>query len=64
MKRGKKSDLIGFYRIDFEAGTKQYQIGLPFTQRHGDFGATSVTARCCATPISKVEGQISNRCSY
>ena len=44
MKRGKKSDLIGIYRIDFEAGRKQYRIGPPFTQRHGDFGATSVTA--------------------
>ena len=57
---------IGVYTIpdSFSAGTKPYRIWLLFTHKNGDFGAISVTDGSCATPISKVESHISDRCSY
>ena len=50
--------------IDFVPARKQDRIGLLFTHKNGDIGAISVTERSCAAPISKVESQISDRCSY
>ena len=35
-----------------------------FTHKNGDFGAISVAGRSYEAPISKVESDISDRCSY
>ena len=43
---------------------KPYQIGLLFKHKKGDLGAISAKERGYAVPISKVEGHISDRCSY
>ena len=46
----------------FAPARKPYLL---FTRRkNGDLGATSVTERSCAAPISKVVRNISDRCSY
>ena len=56
--------MITLSRIAFALALKQYRIGLLFIYKNGDFGAISVTERNCAARISKVESQISDRCSY
>ena len=41
-----------------------FRIGLRFTQMTGDFSVLSVTERSYAVQISKVESNISDRCTY
>ena len=43
---------------------KSHRIGLLFTRKNCDLLAISVTEQSCAAPISKVEGHISDSCSY
>ena len=38
--------------------------GLLFTHENGDFDSISVTKRRCASPISKEESHILDRCSH
>ena len=53
------------YRIAFAQARKSYRIGLLFTHKNGDFGAISDRAKLRRTSlISKVESQISDRCSF
>ena len=53
------------YRVAFVPALKPYRtLGLLFALNYGDSGAISVTEQSCAALISKVESQISDRCSY
>ena len=60
----RKSTYLGYvhtkYRKAFAPARKPYRIGILFTQKNGDLGAISVTE----ISISKVESQISDRCSH
>ena len=58
------SDRCWHYTGELLRRPKRYRIGLLFTHKNRDFGAISVTEGNCATPISKVESHISDRCSY
>ena len=52
------------YRVAFAPALKPYRtLGLLFALNYGDSGAISVTEQSCAALISKVESQISDRCS-
>ena len=62
--RKQSEAIVTLYQVAFTPAQKLYWIGLLFTHENGDFGAISVTERCCAAPISKVESHISDRCSY
>ena len=56
--------MFTLYRIAFAPPRKSYRIGLLFTHKNCCGGAISVTEQKCAAPISKVESQISKRCSH
>ena len=57
--------MFTLYRVAFAlAKNWPYRIGLMFTHENGDFGAISVAGRSYEAPISKVESDISDRCSY
>ena len=57
--------MFTLYRVAFAlAKNCSYRIGLMFTHKNGDFGAISVAGRSYEAPISKVESDISDRCSY
>ena len=57
--------MFTLYRVAFAlAKNWPYRIGLLFTHKNGDFGAISVAGRRYEAPISKVESDISDRCSY
>ena len=49
--------------VAFVPPRKSDRMELLFTHKHGCGDAISVTERSCAAPISKVESQISDRCS-
>ena len=52
------------YRRAFARARKPSRIELLFTHKNDDFGAISITERSCASPSSKVESHISDRCLY
>ena len=56
--------MFTLYRKALAPAQKPDQIGLLFTHKNGDIGAISVGERGCATPISKEESHISDRCSH
>ena len=57
--------MFTLYQVAFAlAKNWPYRIGLMFTHKNGDFGAISVAGRSYEAPISKVESDISDRCSY
>ena len=56
--------MFTLYQTAFTPLRKSYQIELLFTHKNGSGGAISLTERSCAAPISKVESQISKRCSH
>ena len=62
--RKQSEAFVTLYQVAFTPAQKQYWIGLLFTHKNGDLGAISVTERCCAAPVSKVESHISDRCPY
>ena len=55
--------LFTLYRMSFAPVRKPYQKGPLFIHKDGDFGAICLTERNCASPVSKVESHISDRCS-
>ena len=56
--------MFTLYRKAFGPPRKSYRIELLFTHKNCCGGAFSVTEQNCAAPISKVESQISKRCSH
>ena len=62
--RKQSEAFVTLYQVAFTPAQKRYWIGLLFTNKNGDLGAISVTERCCAARISKVDSHISDRYSY
>ena len=56
--------MFTLYRIAFAPPRKSSRIELLFTHKNASGGAISGTERDCAASISKVESQISDRCSH
>ena len=56
--------MFALYWIAFTPPRKSYRIELLFTHKNCCGGAFSVTEQSCAAPMSKVESQISKRCSH
>ena len=56
--------MFTLYRIAFAPPRKSYRIERLFTHKNCFGGAISVTEQKCATPICKVESQISKRCVH
>ena len=41
-----------------------FDVNAMFKLSNGDFGAIPWTEQSCATPISKVESHVSDKCAY